>query len=309
MQNVNQRPFRRLLSFILGSRWVRLLVLSGLLCIGLCLLLAAAAVAKTEAALTHLAENMLRIPDSHYTLQPRRISVNGLSMAYETGYSKRTFEEVSEHFARACRERSGMLGNDAGQKQLRKLARERPGILSGADVTESARGRVIACIDTQGVSWFGETMLERLHVFADSGDLSAIGTFRYALVKRTSYGAHFVTFWTEGPAPLLKMFPPTGDVPGADHPILSRVGACRRILSVNSEELRAVAFEHPQESQQAVVELYNSAILRDPELQTRILARSEHELTALLRKGESQAFLLVTKSPRGPIAQITDFPR
>jgi hypothetical protein len=309
MFKLRRRSFREYVRFLVSSRWLRLVLLSGFLSVGICLALAAAAVAKTESALTHLAENMLRIPDANYTLQPRRLSVNGLSLFYETGYSQRDVDEVSEHFARACRDRSGMLGDDAGQKQLRKLAQEAPGILSGVHTSESERGRVFACIDTQGVSWFGAAMLERLHAFADSGDLSALGTFRYALVKRTSYGAHFVTFWTEGAAPLLKMFPASRDVPGADHPILARVGASRRILSVSSEELRAVAFEHTRESQQAVVELYNSAIRRDTALDARILAQSDQELTAVLRKGESQAFLLVTKSSRGPIAQITDFPR
>jgi hypothetical protein len=119
-----------------------------------------------------------------------------------------------------------------------------PSMLDGVLVQQTDKGTIVACVDTRGTSWLSHEMLDRLKRFAESGDLAEIGTFRYALVKKREYGAHIVTMSTGTSAPLLKMFPKTGDVPGPDHRYVPRLAGSRRVLSVSTHDLQMLAYEH-----------------------------------------------------------------
>jgi hypothetical protein len=59
-------------------------------------------------------------------------------------------------------------------------------------------------------------LTSRLQDFAKTGDLSAVGELRYVLAHRVDGKTAVLTMWTEGPTPLLKMFPTSGDAPGRD---------------------------------------------------------------------------------------------
>jgi hypothetical protein len=80
-------------------------------------------------------------------------------------------------------------------------------------------------------------LAERVRALEQTGDLAEFGRFHYVIVKRTPKGTHVRTIWNEGPLPVAKMFPSTGDAVGFDSDIVPRPPNARRTLSATSTEV------------------------------------------------------------------------
>jgi len=203
--------------------------------------------ARTGEALAELGDQMMRIPGGTFSSDIHNVNVNGFSMKIGTGVARVPFEQVLQQYQEQCLSRGGMQNPELGQAELAKLredVHDERQMLDGVFVQTTEKGTIVACIDTHGVPWLSHNMLDRLKRFGQSGDLSEIGTFRYALVKKRDYGAHIVTMSTGDSAPILKMFPKTGDVPGPDHRYVPRLAGSRRVLSIDTHDLQMVAYEH-----------------------------------------------------------------
>jgi hypothetical protein len=269
--------------------------------------------ARTGEALALLGERVMQIPDGRYSNRARLLDLNGFPIGFQTGFSKRPYETIVAEFADACRSRAGMSGGDFSQESIdraRKSARQQlndRGILDGVFELDTARGHIVACIDTRGAKWFSHGMIERLSAFSESGNLGAVGGIRYALVKRTPYGAHFVTMWTGEHAPLFGMFPKDGDAPGSDHSFVPRPKAGRRVLSMNTEGIQMVAFENSDARLDELAAQYETA-LRSANVPFQKLPDSQHQRYFRVRKGEVETMLTLAEREHRVVTNIVDFP-
>jgi hypothetical protein len=103
-------------------------------------------------------------------------------------------------------------------------------LLDGTFHEESEHDGLVACIDTERPLTFDE-LSARLRTFGETGDLAALGGFRYAFARRDGSQTTVVTLWTDESAKLFDLFPETGDAPGRDPPDVPRPPASRRLLS------------------------------------------------------------------------------
>jgi hypothetical protein len=111
--------------------------------------------------------------------------------------------------------------------------------LDGILDTQHDREGVVACFETtegkpplSGPQELGQT----LAAAAESGDLSALGSFRYVYARAEEGGrtAH-LELTSEGTLNVRQMFPKQGDAPGVDDAELPRPRGTRRVLSVVHE--------------------------------------------------------------------------
>jgi hypothetical protein len=234
--------------YISGNRWIRVTTLAAVLLGAVSVLSYRSARARTGEALAELGDQLMRIPAGTFSNDVHRVNVNGFTMRIQTGVARVPFDQVVQQYEAECLSRGGMQNPELGQAELAKLRgevqQEDARMLDGVFVQTTEKGTVVACIDTHGVPWLSHDMVGRVKRFGQNGNLSEIGTFRYALVKQREYGAHVVTMSTGDSAPVLKMFPKTGDAPGPDHLYVPRLAGSRRVLSVETHDLQMVAYEH-----------------------------------------------------------------
>lgn len=294
------------------NRWVRVTALATAL-LGVSSVFAyRSARARTGEALGAIGDEVMRIPLGRYSNSVQHIEINGFQMRIQTAHAKAPFEQVLAQFEEACRTKAGMQNPELGVEELAKMRAEapasaKPTILDGVFEQETTRGTVVACIDTHGVPWMSHEMIARLKRFSSTGDLSALGTFRYALVKKTSSGAHFVTMWSTDTAPLLKMFPPTGDAPGVDHRYVPRIAGSRRVLSTKTQELQMVAYEHPGEALNDVIDTTERAIVA-ANLDHKDLGGAPPGARFWVSNGDNQSLMMFAEKNGRVVTTVTDVP-
>jgi hypothetical protein len=302
----------------LSNRWIRVTALAAALLAVSSVVTYRSARARTGEALSLLGEQAMRIPLGRYGNEVQRIDINGFEMMLQTARSDAPFEEVVRQFEEACLAKGGMDKAEFGQAELahaRQQAKSRSQdsrsartAFDGVFVKETPRGTVIACIDTQGVPWISHEMLNRLQRFSKNGDLATLGVFRYALVKRTDHGAHFVTGWSGASAPLLTMFPKTGDAPGADHRMVPRIAGSRRVLSTRAHGLQLVGYEHPDQALNDVITTTENALKATAGLTYKDLGGAPPGARFWVGRGDSQAFVMFAERDGRVFTTVTDTP-
>jgi hypothetical protein len=297
----------------LRNRWIRVTGLATILLGVSTVLMYRNARARTAEALSLLGEHVMQIPSGHYVNEVQEIEINGFQMMLQTAHADAAFDDVVTQFAQACILRGGMTDAEFGRVELDRMRAEsrkessRPNLLDGVLVEDTARGTVVACIDTKGVPWLSRDMLDRIKRFAKEGDLAALGTFRYALIKQKSYGAHFITMWSGASTPLLKMFPAQGDAPGPDHRFIPRLAGSRRVLSSSTANLQVVAYEYPGEKLNPVIERMEQAI-QATGLQYKDLGGAPPGARFWVGNGDAQSMMMFTERDGRVLTTITDVP-
>ena len=182
--------------------------------------------ARLGEALLGFGDQLVKLQDLRANSAPRQLNINGLSLGVLTLSTDLAVPAALDRFQSLCRQRGGLQVPPA-------LAARLGPARSAFDATFRQEGQgegVLACIDS-GYPLSVEQLTERLAAMHDTGDLAALGELRYVFARRSGTTTTLLVFWTDGSAPLLKLFPPTGDAPGRDPQNVPRPEVSRRILS------------------------------------------------------------------------------
>jgi hypothetical protein len=298
----------------LGARALRVSTLAAVL-LGVTLFFAfRRARASAAEALGAVGEQLMQLPQGKYGNAVQPISVNGVQLMFQSAHADIPYNQVIQQFEEACLKKGGLQEAEFGKTELQalqsagRLSNSHPVPADGVFVHEGPRGTVVACIDTQGVPWLSGEMLERVKKFRETGDLHEIGVFRYALVKKTDYGAHFLTLWSGNSTPLLKMFPKQGDAPGADHAFVPRVAGSRRVLSSTANTYQMVAYEHPDRELNDVISEQEAAFKSD-NIAYREMSSGLDTVRYWVAREHDQAFVVVQRRKTRVVSTVVDVPK
>lgn len=161
---------------------------------------------------------------------PRQISVNGAQLELVSASTELPVSEALDRLEVACHDRGGLRGAEQAAKLLLQPAAQATGWLEPRLRRESGVRGVLACVDT-GAALSVAELAERLSTFKATGDLNAIGQFRYVLAQRHGSRTSLLFLWAQGPLPLTAMFPKDGDAPGVDPAGITRPEGAQRLLS------------------------------------------------------------------------------
>lgn len=179
--------------------------------------------ARLGEALRGFGAELVAWQEARWHSAPRRLAVNGLELGLVTASMPGSVPEALDRFHAVCRARGGLAVPEALRGHL-------PLGLDGTFRSDSDEEGVLACLDTGEPLELAE-LSGRLDRFAETGDLSAFGELRFVVARRQGDATAVLVLWTEGPAPLLEMFPEAGDAPGRDPEGVPRPEGARRVLS------------------------------------------------------------------------------
>jgi hypothetical protein len=191
-----------------------------------------------SSAEAHLGESLIAFGDelSKWTSgkldsKEGRLAINGLTVHRVTASTPLSIKEALDRLGRVCSERGGIENSASLLSSERADASSKlPAPLDGTYRREGKNEGVLACIDTERPLGLTE-LTRRLRGFGQTGNLSAVGKLRYVLARRQGSVTSLLVLWTDDDAPLLKMFPKTGDAPGSDLPDVPRPDRAERLLS------------------------------------------------------------------------------
>lgn len=164
---------------------------------------------------------------------PRQLNVNGLQLGLITLSTELDVTSALDRFQDHCRQRGGLAIPSPIAKELGAGNH----VFDASFRQESSAQGVLACLDSGHPLSLTE-LTERLTRLRDTGDLAALGDLRYVFARRTGDTTTLLVFWTEGSAPLLRLFPKVGDAPGRDPKDLPRPPASQRMLSAAEQGAR-----------------------------------------------------------------------
>lgn len=166
---------------------------------------------------------------------PRTLMLNGTELRLRVQTARnRKLGEVLDTFERRCRERSGRFHELLTERSV-ELTQPQRELLDGVIRADAGRAGMVACLDVGEARLGVGELLERVHRFLRSGDVSDIGYVRYVRAEQDGADVFLVMFWNDGPFNIRRMFPTSGDAPGVDIPGLPRPPKSRRVLSAWEE--------------------------------------------------------------------------
>lgn len=182
--------------------------------------------ARLGEALLGFGDQLVKMQDLKANSAPRRLSINGLSMGVLTLSTKVGVKDALNRFQAQCQQHGGL---QVPRALASKLGSAR-NAFDGTIRREAQNEGMLACIDSGHTLSLGE-LTERLSGVRDSGDLAALGELRYVFARRSGGTTTLLVFWTDGSAPLLKLFPSRGDALGRDTHGVPRPDGSRRLLA------------------------------------------------------------------------------
>ncbi|QQR90967.1 MAG: hypothetical protein IPJ88_04345 [Myxococcales bacterium] len=245
-----------------------------------------AAKADLNEMLLNLGPEMIRYSATSKQDNARTVLINGQSIKLSVGTTNDSVNQVLDQFEDRCAKHDGRLNERLDKTPYSKL-------FDSTLRHDSEKRGYVACFD------FGEGELDvkelskRLNRFAESGNISEVGEFRYFYVERGKEKTLFANLWSEGSLNIFEMFPNQGDAPGFDLPDVPRPGGSRRLIS-------AKEVGHPQ-----TLAIYGGAKQNGRELfrfYQKVLAKSGWDLSedpdALKRQKTSPHTLVAEKGSR-----------
>lgn len=168
------------------------------------------------------------------------VRVNGAEAHWASVRTSQPVDEVLGRYERYCRESPSSLGQamqDIPQalEDRVPLSKSDPGRIGIVREGNEGRGMVACFVGRAIASGSLEPLRRDLDAFVTSGDLSALGHFRYVFAERGAHGTRVVTLWSDGPLKLGRMFPAEGDAPGTDSILAPRPRGSRRTMSASIE--------------------------------------------------------------------------
>lgn len=182
--------------------------------------------AHAEAELLTATQGLLMgIPEAWQRGAPRELRINGAQIDVRSGHSQDSLHALLDRAEADCRLVS------AGLYERSQRAKRRTGLSDGILRVEDSKEGLVACLPlgVREASW--PELAARLEAFSRDGDLEVLGGVRLLRAEARQAGAFFVLVTTQGPVPLLRMFPAQGDAPGLDFEDIPRPQRARRVLS------------------------------------------------------------------------------
>jgi hypothetical protein len=174
------------------------------------------------------------------------VFVNGLRFGVSAGSTTDSLARTADYFESVCRSENDAFAAalNAMPRAPQGLARNRNPHVGVAPVEPATVGGVlrleggangertlIACLDTSAHRVGPATLATRVKAFLDTGDLAELGDLRLVLLERSAATVTYVAVWSDGTLPLLRAFPPRGDAPGKDPPLVPRPNNAERRFS------------------------------------------------------------------------------
>jgi len=158
------------------------------------------------------------------------LALNGVSIHRVTVATPLSVNETLDRLQQVCTERGGLENPEASLKRNSSLSKAPSKLPDSTYRHEAMNQGVLACIETDRALTVAE-LARRLRDFERTGNLASVGKLRYVLARREAGVTSLLVLWTDGDAPLLRMFPESGDAPGRDVPDVPRPVGSRRLLS------------------------------------------------------------------------------
>jgi hypothetical protein len=237
--------------------------------------------ARARAELTEVAYGVgdvaMRYPVSRRGA-PRTLLLNGQALSFASGSTPDPLSRVLDFYQARCAGQDGGLGERVEAVLRESLPRgvAFDGRAGGIVRDEDADRGLVACFDV-GLE-DPVALIERIAAATTSGDLGALGGFRFVVAEQDDGGTHFVAFWTDGSLRPFAMFPADGDAPGDDSAVLPRPPASQRLASVREvgSSYELVMYASEEEEVSAVRQFYARALAARG---YTLLARSPHTET------------------------------
>jgi hypothetical protein len=160
------------------------------------------------------------------------LEVNGARLRLHTRVVPGSVAAALDRFEALCGERAHELKVELYAAQRGRLADEQPFLGALREDFGSDAGVAVCLAPDEPLG--ARALLHRASALAQSGDLALMGQLRYAFARRTARGeTHVLLASSEGPLPLLAMFPDHGDAQGRDLPGVPRPHGAERVLSAH----------------------------------------------------------------------------
>lgn len=203
----------------------------------LAVLLAAATLAMLRAAKAQAGQSMIdagrALAGYAEWVEPgrRAVVINGQPLAFSVATVDLDLDDVLDRYELWCRGGAGPFSAVLDDLEpVSGPALPEPWQAYALREQRDVDGAV-GCFRTRGADRSDAAHRAQVERFAASQHTADLGTFHYAYAARTDGGTVVVTVQSERGVDLAAMFPPDGDVPGADVPDLPRPPTGRRVLS------------------------------------------------------------------------------
>jgi hypothetical protein len=191
-----------------------------------------------SSAQAHFGESLTVFGDelAHWTAgkvnsKQGRLALNGVAIHRVTIGTPLSVKDALDRLQQVCMGRGGLENPEALLKPDLGLRKSTSAHVWDGTFRHDARNQgVLACIDTERPLTVVE-LVRRLQDFGRTGNLASVGALRYVLARREADVTSLLVLWTAGDAPLLRMFPESGDAPGREVPDMPRPVGSRRLLS------------------------------------------------------------------------------
>jgi hypothetical protein len=226
-RNPRRAPWRRRACGLL--RVASLLLTGAALCAWLAL---DALHARADELASDAGARMLAYGREHALQGAHTLMLNGLALRLVAGTSQDPPARVLAALGERCRARDGQLTLQLQERARGKLP---PRIASRAfdPVLQlgGEHGGFLGCLDLGAQRVEPSELLARARRFAREADVAELGALRFVWTRREQRATRYVALWSDGPLPLARAFPRSGDAPGTDLADLPRPAGSRRILS------------------------------------------------------------------------------
>ena len=208
------------------------------------------------------------------------LELNGHTMHVGSVTSEQTVAQVLTRFRALCTRESGGLAEELAAR-AQPLTQDDAQLAVG--ITREALGEGVGasgCL-ARGKHGGALDLLHRIHEFAASKDLSALGQLRYVYVRKTQAGgSHAVLVWNDGPLRVERMFPAQGDAAGADLPRVPRPLSSRRLISaqVRGKPYGLLTYELAERDPLLALERYDAQLTTAGFVAVHLPTVSEGEL-------------------------------
>jgi hypothetical protein len=271
-------------------------------CVSLTLLgcLLATANAKVGESMVHFGEQLAELTQAKTRSAEGLLHINGLEIHRITASTPLDVKEALNRLQNFCGEHGGLETPTALLKST-QVKSIQPGAAArgGTYRHESEHAGVIACIDTQRPLGVAE-LATRLQEFVNTGNLSVIGSLRYVLARREKSVTSLLVLWTAGDAPVLRMFPKTGDAPGYDVPDVPRPAQATRVFSASEDGVSysVTTYQSSADSAASAIAWYK------PQLQQRgwRVTGSKQPSTLIAQRGSRIVVISSTLMNAGSVA-------
>jgi len=222
------------------------------------------ATAQMSETVQDIGQQMLTWYGSKSDELPRRITINGLEFSLVSATSRTQIHQLFETFAQECSRRSGLSLTDAISHRVRSTANDQErDLLSGVFRQESETQGIVVCLDT-GRPLQPSELFERLQRYGSERDLSALGSVRAMVARRSESRTQALLIGSVGQMNLSRAFPALGDAPGIEPVLLPRPPHSRRLLDTaeHSASNAVHVYETSGGSVDAVTTFYKSELPR-----------------------------------------------